>query len=514
MNTQLMASFIISGLIKPIILLLVISALWWLLRKRSASLQHFVLSLGVISVLLLGVLTIGLSDGSISLFPAFASVFQLPVSWLDAMNSWLGNHSSMHEFLILTAIYFLPASTLIFYLLLGIGGLWWQTRQAEPVKSPELIAQLNALSELVGIQRPIKLVIDREINSPQTWGLFHPVIMLPRAALVWDEDKQISALIHELGHIARWDWLTLLLVKITCACFWFLAPIWWVARQIYQQAEIACDDYIFKLRDKHVVYAKNLLAIADTNESINSSESLHMRGQSPIYWRIMALLDQQRSHQPVAMETAQYWVICSVFLLVFWASVQLLPLQEQLRQRSDFLLEIQWPEIAEKKLVDDDKAVVVETFSWELLQRIKPVLQEYPHWDERLETTRVTVSKPTKQEFSSGLSVEQVRPDIPRIQIQGYLPVDLVSPEYPAVALQKGIEGWVQVEFSIGTEGEIIEPRIIAHSPSAIFDRNVLGAIKKSRYRPQIIDGQAVIVQGVTETYHFQLIPASSFSRR
>src|SRR5690606_26345401 len=127
-----------------------------------------------------------------SLLPSLASAFQLPTSWLDAINTWLSNHSSPRELLFATAIYVLPASTILFYLLLGIAGLWWQTRQAEPAKSPELIAQLNMLRELVGIQRNVRLVMDRDIDSPQTWGLFRPVIMLPRAALLWDEDKQIS----------------------------------------------------------------------------------------------------------------------------------------------------------------------------------------------------------------------------------------------------------------------------------------------------------------------------------
>lgn len=509
MNTQWMANFIISGLIKPAIILFIISVLWWLLRKRSASLQHFVLSLGVISILLLTLLAIFLATTDIVILPPFAHSLQLPVEWLDGINGWLQQHSSANELLWIAAIYLLPACSMIAYLMLGVVGLWWQTRKAEAVNSPELQIQLVALCELVDIKRPVKLIVMRDLDSPQTWGLLRPVIMLPRAALLWDEDKQLSVLIHELGHIARWDWITQLLVKMVCACFWFLLPIWWIARQIYQQAEMACDDYVFKLRDKHLVYAQNLLAIASDSEPARFSESLHMRGQSPVYSRIMALLDKQRPHQPVAMETAQYWVLCSAVLLVFIANVQLLPWQEQLRARSNFILNIRWSDEPLPKPVSE-RAAIVEPFSWELLQRIKPSGEQYPAWEDQLEITRVRASKPVKKDLQSKVEIASAPMEIPQIQIQGYLPMDLVTPEYPPIALQKGIEGWVQVEFAIGLQGEILEPRIIAREPSRIFDRTVMNALKKSRYRPQILDGQAVIVQGVSETFHFQLLPPES----
>ncbi len=513
MNTQLLASVIISGLLKPLVLLLLIGVLAWLLRKKSASLQHFVLSLGVICLFVFTLLAVGLAGVDLAIFPAVSGLIQIPDYWLSSINQWLGQYSSRQNFLWVAGAYLLPATSLVFYLLLGVVGLWLQTRRATGVKAPQLVEQLSTLRELVDIQRPIQLVVSREIDSPQTWGLFRPVIMLPREAALWDDDKQLSVLIHELGHIARWDWLTTLLVKITCACFWFLLPIWWVASQIFHQAEIACDDYIFKLRDKHLVYAKNLLAIA-AEQPTTDNESLYMRGQSPVYQRIMALLDQQRPHQAVAMETAQYWVICATLVLAFFASVQLIPLQEQLRNNSDFWLTLTFPVVEQQPNNHDIKSIAVENFSWELLQQLKPGTSQQPQLMNNIEVTRVSVAKPEKSEFYTDVALNDVKPEIPDIQVIGYLPVDLVTPEYPPIALQKGIEGWVQVEFSIDVDGSIMEPKIIARAPSAVFDRTVLKALKKSRYRAQLLNGQPVIMRGVTETFRFQLSPAELHRRR
>ena len=514
MNTQMLIGIIVSGIIKPVALIFLVILLWFFLRKKSASLQHFVLSLGIFSLLIATLLAIGFADTRITIFPWFSQITAFPITWLNEICQWLVNYSSSRNLLILAAIYLLPACSLIFYLLLGVAGLWFQTRNAQVVQSQQLVNQLGVLCQLVDVQRSIKLIVSHDVDSPQTWGCFRPVIMLPRESLLWDEDKQLSLLIHELGHITRWDWLTTLVVKITCACFWFLLPIWWIARQIYQQAEIACDDYIFKLRDKHLVYAKNLLSIADGSEYVAESESLHMRGHSPVYQRIMALLDKRRPHHSVAMETAQYWIICSALMLTFFVSLQLTPLQEQLQKRTDYLLTVKWPSVPEEQSIFSDASVGVENFSWELLQQLKSTAIRHPHFDDDIEVTRIRVAKPKKQELQTDLSVALTSPDIPSIQIQGYLPVDLATPEYPTSALQKGIEGWVKVEFAIDANGAVIEPRVTAHSPSAIFDRAVLNALKKSRYRPQLLNGQPVIINGVTETFRFQLLTSDSQRRR
>jgi bla regulator protein blaR1 len=131
----------------------------------------------------------------------------------------------------------------------------------------------------------------------------------------------------------------------------------------------------------------------------------------------------------------------------------------------------------------------------------------------QIETVQIEAApldKTELQEWARASGVQKKSVPIPAIHIQGFLPIDMVSPEYPTQALVKGIEGWVAVEFSIDTNGAIVTPLITAHSPSRIFDRSVLAALKKSRYRPQLLDGEPVIVQGVTEVFRFTLTVSSS----
>jgi bla regulator protein BlaR1 len=528
MDTAIASDLLAIGFIKPILLLAVVLLLWILLRKKSAALQHFVLSLGFIGVLLLPLLA--------SLVPAIPLRMESPWAILSglfpdvhALGAWLESSLSSWQWLLLAACYLLPATSLLFYLLLGIVGLWRQQARAQEITDTALLAQVAALCELVDIRRPVTLLTSQEVDSPQTWGIFCPVILLPRAAVLWDEDKQLSVLIHELGHIARWDWLVTLLVKITCALFWFLLPIWWLAQQLYQQAEIACDDYIYKLRDKHLTYAQNLLAIAAAESYQPVDETaLQMRGHSAIHQRILAVIDQQRPHHPVAVESAQYWVLIGGLVLVIMAGVQRMPLLTAKNSANHQPLFIQW------KIQEDAACVAAciddtarrEEFSWELVQALKPVAAPdtfetvdlsnafEPHDDlDRLEQLHIIAAKPDKTELvdidERALKVHE-SVAIPRIQVEGFLPVKLVTPQYPATALSKGIEGWVEVEFTIDTRGAIVEPRIIGHSPSAVFDRSVLAALKKSSYRPQLFDGQPIVVQGVTEVFRFTLVHDNS----
>lgn len=514
MSSSIFISVIVTGFLKPLMILLVMGVLWILLRKKSAALQHFVLSLGVVSILLLPLCAGALPQIEWARFPSLANIMLVPVSWFEEINIWLMNHVSKKTLLTAVGIYLLVATSLLFYLLLGIIGLLLQTRRAQFVSSPSLIAQLNELRDLVDVSRKIDIVSSRSVQSPQTWGLWRPVIMLPHDALLWDSDKQLSVLIHELGHIARWDWLTTVLVKITCACFWFLLPLWWMAQKIYQQAELACDDYIYKMRNKQVTYAQNLLAIArgDTSSS-HTNQGLQMRGQSPISQRIMAILDQQRPHQSVPMEAAQYWLICGGFLLILVAGVQLMPLQQQWRSQKIQFLHMEFPQ--ENTPEPAQGAPRTEQFSWELLQQLKPAAQTQPSQLDLpvgVEALSIQVTNPTAVELKQLAALQDAsnfRNEktqlVPYIRVEGFLPIEMVTPEYPTAALQKGIEGWVQVEFTIDTNGTILQPTIISHSPSRIFDRAVLTALKKSRYRPQLLNGEPVVVQGVTELFRFTL---------
>ena len=85
-----------------------------------------------------------------------------------------------------------------------------------------------------------------------------------------------------------------------------------------------------------------------------------------------------------------------------------------------------------------------------------------------------------------------------------YLPIVRVAPVYPARALARGIEGYVDMEFTVTTTGTVINP-IVIFSTSGLFNRAAERAVLKFKYKPRVVDGQPVEVPGVRTRITFKI---------
>ena len=72
------------------------------------------------------------------------------------------------------------------------------------------------------------------------------------------------------------------------------------------------------------------------------------------------------------------------------------------------------------------------------------------------------------------------------------LPIVRIEPQWPREALVEGIEGYVVVEVTIGADGSVKDVRVIQAEPKRMFDRNVIRAVLKWKFKPRIINGVAV----------------------
>ena len=85
-----------------------------------------------------------------------------------------------------------------------------------------------------------------------------------------------------------------------------------------------------------------------------------------------------------------------------------------------------------------------------------------------------------------------------------YLPIVRVAPVYPARALSRGLEGYVDLEFTVTTAGTVRDP-IVIFSTSSLFERAALRAVLKFKYKPRVVDGVPVDVPGVKTRISFQI---------
>ena len=62
--------------------------------------------------------------------------------------------------------------------------------------------------------------------------------------------------------------------------------------------------------------------------------------------------------------------------------------------------------------------------------------------------------------------------------------VKYVVPQYPAEALARGVEGWVDVSFALSGSGDVIDARVDDAKPVRQFDRAALVAVRQWKYAP------------------------------
>jgi TonB family protein len=75
---------------------------------------------------------------------------------------------------------------------------------------------------------------------------------------------------------------------------------------------------------------------------------------------------------------------------------------------------------------------------------------------------------------------------------------------YPQRARERGVEGWVEVEFTVAADGSTRDMVVTAAEPAGVFEDAVLEAISAWRYEPRTVAGKAVD-QRVQTRIRFQL---------
>jgi protein TonB len=85
-----------------------------------------------------------------------------------------------------------------------------------------------------------------------------------------------------------------------------------------------------------------------------------------------------------------------------------------------------------------------------------------------------------------------------------YLPIVRVAPVYPARALSRGLEGYVDMSFTVTTAGTVRDP-IVLFSTSSLFERAATRAVLKFKYKPRVVDGVPVDVPNVKTRITFKI---------
>lgn len=158
------------------------------------------------------------------------------------------------------------------------------------------------------------------------------------------------------------------------------------------------------------------------------------------------------------------------------------------------------------------------------LTRFEPPEPPASHLPKKVETRAPSVPRPALSRKTPSATPPQVAP-MPelRMRLPGDISMDVALPElpsprlamprsefelgevdtapvsvrrdapvYPMAARRNEVEGVVTVRFLVGEDGVPRKLSIVAAQPEGVFDKNVLRAVGRWRFRPGVVDGRAV----------------------
>lgn len=321
--------WLIDAALKSTALLLVVFGLTLLLRRASAAVRHLVWGLGVAGALALPLvsavlpwrlavlpsrpvavtspapdLDLTIADAAIPApAPSTGSTERLsPPPADETVSSWRFPGTAPT----LVALWIAGAVLALAHLGLGALSAWRLARRAAPLgQVSPWGALLHQLKAQLGVRAPVRLLLSDRTPLPATWGLTRPVIILPRDAQTWSDDRRRAVLLHELAHIARNDLFIHLAAQVACSLYWFNPLVWVAARRLRAESERACDDLVLGNGIRASDYAVQLLQIVRSVGRVRAPAiALPLAQRSEFEGRLLAILEPGLERRGLTRGTA------------------------------------------------------------------------------------------------------------------------------------------------------------------------------------------------------------------
>ncbi|HEX8841937.1 MAG TPA: M56 family metallopeptidase, partial [Sphingomicrobium sp.] len=252
-----------------------------LFRRRSASERSWIAHIGLVALVMLAFAPLVLPSWSVEApallgqvaeqapavsVPAVVPAAAAPVASaaepaMRALPSVTVPKVQLSPAAVATAAYAVPAAILLFITLLALARLIALRARADVLVDGHWLSALAQAQRRMGFKHGTALLTSNELASPISWGLMRPVILLNNRAV--EASGEAEAIIaHELAHVARLDWIKLLLARLATALFWFNPLVWTLAREAHQLREEAADDAVLAANITDTDYAQLLVGVA------------------------------------------------------------------------------------------------------------------------------------------------------------------------------------------------------------------------------------------------------------
>lgn len=204
------------------------------------------------------------------------------------------------------------AAMLVAHLGLGVFHLWRLSRRATVIDTN------NGWYDLMPFESRgrVTLLQSDDLTAPYTWGFYKPVIVLPVAAQYWSRQNKTNALLHEISHVDRYDWLCQIVARFVCSVYWFNPLAWMVYRKLILEAERAADDRVLLAGNRAHDYAEQLIELtrASGDSHVLPLAATTMAAKSLLTNRVHSILNSGAHRMPLHILN-KYAVISSIATL-------------------------------------------------------------------------------------------------------------------------------------------------------------------------------------------------------
>jgi beta-lactamase regulating signal transducer with metallopeptidase domain len=154
------------------------------------------------------------------------------------------------------------------------------------------------------------------IASPVVVGAMRPVILVPPGfgALAWDEQR--AALLHEMAHVARRDYVWNLVCEVSSLPLAWHPAIRVIKAGLRRSREAACDAMAAEAMDSPVAYARSLVSLVGRLGAVqpNGPLAVGLIGKSDLEERLTTLLAPRQGRVSSRVRMAAAAVVASAVL--------------------------------------------------------------------------------------------------------------------------------------------------------------------------------------------------------
>lgn len=150
------------------------------------------------------------------------------------------------------------------------------------------------------MKRPLSIRQSDRVSSPLAYGIFRPVILVPKD-LDWADGQRLDYILtHEYLHIRRLDAVRKLAMAAAVCIHWFNPLVWVMLAVLNRDIELACDEGVLRRAkgDARAAYARTLIAMKERGGRTNPLYSGF--GKTAIEERVTAIMKRKKT-SPLAV---------------------------------------------------------------------------------------------------------------------------------------------------------------------------------------------------------------------